>query len=119
MDVKQVRRENLLSLLGRYPRRDLCQRTGLATSEISALVAGRQELSDRTARQIETNVGLPTGWMDLAHFPSNLPAEGNSGALSLEEQVLLVKFHQLSPAERVHIRAVIDAFLGAKRTAQS
>lgn len=118
MDVKQLRRENLLSLLGQYPRRDLCQRTGLATSEISALVAGRQELSERTARQIEANLGLPKGWMDLVHSPSKSQAEGNPEALPLDEHVLLAKFRQLNPTEQVHVRAIIDAFLAAKRTAE-
>jgi transcriptional regulator with XRE-family HTH domain len=115
LTVKRFRKENLLSLLGQYSRREICERTGITSSQISQLAAGRQELDNADARQFEKSMGLPVGWMDRAHSTVDLQIEKGSEALPLEERVLLTKFRQLNSTAQVHVRAVIDAFLVAQR----
>lgn len=115
LTVKRFRKENLLVLLGQYSRREICERTGIESSQISQLAAGRQELDNADARQIEKSMGLPVGWMDRSHSTVDVQEEKDSEVLPLEERVLLVKFRQLDSTAQVHVRAVIDAFLLAQR----
>jgi len=121
MTVNLWRRENLLTLLGEYSRREFCNRTGLATAYISQFIARQQEIDDATARQIEAGLKLTRGWMDVSHVthvpqaPPPAPVEAGPEILPIEDRVLVAKFRQLDPADQIHVRAVIDAFLTAKR----
>jgi uncharacterized hydantoinase/oxoprolinase family protein len=124
MTVKLWRRENLLTLLGEFSRQEFCDRTGLTTSYISQFIARQQDVDDVTARQIETSLKLPRGWMDISHVAQSSPApatpvEVSSANLPAEERVLVAKFRQLAPADQIHVRAVIDAFLAARRARSS
>jgi hypothetical protein len=121
MTINLWRRENLLTLLGEYSRREFCDRTGLVTAYITQLIARQQELDDAPARQIETGLKLPRGWMDVSHVTTRIPqaqsapVEAGPEILPMEERVLAAKFRQLDPADQIHVRAIIDAFLIAKR----
>lgn len=124
MTVKLWRRENLLTLLGEYSRREFCDRAGLATTYISQFIAREQDIDDTTARQIEAGLKLPRGWMDVSHATQSAqmsakPVEASAENLPVEERVLVAKFRQLDPADQVHVRAVIDAFLAARRAHSS
>lgn len=124
MSVKLWRRENLLTLLGEYSRREFCDRTGLATTYISQFIARQQDIDDTTARQIEAGLKLPRGWMDVSHGTQSsqtpaTPVEAGPESLPVEERVLVAKFRQLDPADQIHVRAIIDAFLAARRARSS
>jgi hypothetical protein len=124
MTVKLWRRENLLTLLGEYSRREFCDRTGLATTYISQFIARQQDMDDITARQIEAGLKLPKGWMDVSHGTQTSqtptkPVEAVPESLPVEERVLVAKFRQLDPADQIHVRAIIDAFLAARRAHSS
>ena len=124
MTVKLWRRENLLTLLGEYSRREFCDRTGLATTYLSQFIARQQDIDDTTARQIEGGLMLPRGWMDVSHATQSsqtpvTPVEASPESLPVEERVLVAKFRQLDPADQIHVRAVIDAFLAARRARSS
>ncbi|MFO1431823.1 MAG: hypothetical protein U1F76_17075 [Candidatus Competibacteraceae bacterium] len=124
MTVKLWRRENLLTLLGEYSRKEFCERTGLATTYISQFIARQQDIDDTTARQVEAGLKLPRGWMDVSHATRSsgvpvAPVEAGAEGLPVEERILVAKFRQLDPADQIHVRAVIDAFLAARRTRSS
>lgn len=114
MALDRVRRENLLTLVGEYPRRVFCECTGLAVSHLRHLIAGHQALDEGTARQVEAGLKLPPGWMDQVHCTPEAGAAGIPEALPAREQVLVVKFRQLDPADQAHIEALIDTLLAAK-----
>ncbi len=124
MTVKLWRRENLLTLLGEYSRREFCDRAGLATTYISQFIARQQDIDDTTARQIEAGLKLPRGWMDVSHVTQSsqkpaTPVEASAESLPVEERVLVAKFRQLDPTDQIHVRAVIDAFLAPRRASSS
>lgn len=119
MAINQVRRENLLTLVGEYPRRVFCERTGLAAGHISHLIAGHQDIDEGIARQVEAGLKLPSGWMDLVHHAPDSKAAGIPKDLPAQERALLVKFRQLDPSEQVHIDALIDTLLAAKGAANN
>jgi hypothetical protein len=124
MTIKFWRRENLLTLLGEYSRREFCDRTGLVTTYISQFIARQQDIDDVTARQIETGLKLSQGWMDVSHGTQSSqtpakPVEASPESLPIAERILVAKFRQLDPVDQVHVRAIIDAFLAARRAHNS
>jgi len=67
---------------------------------------------------------LPRGWMDVSHVTQSSqtpakPVEASPESLLIAERVLVAKFRQLDPADQIHVRAVIDAFLAARRAHSS
>ena len=115
MAINRVRRENLLTLVGDYPRRVFCERTRLAAHHISQLIAGHQDIDEETARQVEAGLKLPSGWMDLAHYTPDSKAGGIPEDLPPNEHALLMKFRQLDLPEQAQVYTMIDTLLVAKR----
>lgn len=96
----------------------------MATTDISQFIARQQDIDDATARQIDASLKLPRGWMDVSHATrlsqaSATPVEAGPESLPMEERVLVAKFRQLDPADQIHVRAIIDAFLAARRARSS
>lgn len=65
-EVYAARRHNLLLLVDQHGgRKGLGEALGYSNgSYISQLIGGRREVSEQTARQIEAQLNLVSGWMD-------------------------------------------------------
>ena len=82
MDIVEIRRQNMLSLIGEYKRQsDFADAIGKPASYISQIKRGvtpkGKEISmgKDFAREIESALNLPPGWMDLVHTPEAENAE--------------------------------------------
>jgi hypothetical protein len=73
--VYDKRRENLRRLIGQWGGpTSLSKKLGHANGSFLAQIAGphpRREISERTARSIESTLGLTVGWLDQDHHGSN------------------------------------------------
>lgn len=69
--VYDKRRENLRRLIEQWGGpTSLAKKLGHANGSFLAQIAGphpRREISERTARSIESTLGLPLGWLDQDH----------------------------------------------------
>jgi hypothetical protein len=75
--VYDTRRENLRRLIGQWGGpTSLSRKLGHANGSYLAQIAGprpSREISEKTAREIETKLGLPAGWMDQDHPAGGQP----------------------------------------------
>lgn len=71
MSIYEVRRENLRSLMGQWGGpTSLSRKLGHANGSYLAQLAGprpSREISEKVAREVEAQLGLPAGWMDQPH----------------------------------------------------
>lgn len=77
MDVYKARFNNLLSLLNTYQDArggserglliDFGKLIDVSDRQLSHLKSGRRNIGSATARKIEQQLGLKSGWMDVAH----------------------------------------------------
>jgi len=69
--IYDTRRENLRKLIGQWGGpTSLSRKLGHANGSYIAQIAGprpSREISEKTAREIESKLGLPVGWMDQDH----------------------------------------------------
>lgn len=73
MNTKEIRRQNLAALLGKYKTlpefEDAAKVSGNYASQIAN---GFRDMGHSFARDIEAGLGLPEGWMDVIHTESKL-----------------------------------------------
>lgn len=86
MDISEIRKENLLSLLGRYKKqKEFADLVHTDPAYISQLKKGvkktgeRITMGDTLARSIETALNLPYGWMDKQNNTTIHNQFNNSG----------------------------------------
>lgn len=81
MDIKDIRRRNLLALINDYlfchPKRGkahFAEEIGIPPSQLSQLSSekGTRNIGDLLARRIETNLGLLRGWMDQPQWDASM-----------------------------------------------
>lgn len=69
-DIKQIRRSNMLELIGREPSKvAFARNVGTDPAYISQLLSDKThaEIGDAFARKVEKAYTLPHGWMDNVH----------------------------------------------------
>lgn len=82
MDIYQIRKANLIKLIGSQ-RKSLCaQRWGMSPAHLSQILSDRtpKNLGDDVARRIESSQGLPHGWLDTRQSDS----EGEPSAAKVD-----------------------------------
>ena len=74
MDVHEIRRKNLIALIGEYGgQKSLSERVRpTAPGYISQMVNGARNVGSVTARRFEKHLGKPHGWMDQFHEKESL-----------------------------------------------
>lgn len=79
MDIKHIRRFNLLGLIGEYiyngySKSQFAEKIGIPPSQLSQLASNNavRNIGDKIARRIETKLDLPYGWLDQPKDIANL-----------------------------------------------
>ncbi|AEO74922.1 MULTISPECIES: S24 family peptidase [Pseudomonas] len=69
MDIYQIRKQNLIALIGERKKGACAQKWEMAPAHLSQILSSKTEknLGDDVARRIETIEGLERGWMDIVH----------------------------------------------------
>lgn len=76
MDIKQIRRENMLALIGEEKSQaEFARKAGTDPAYISQILSTKTkaEMGNALARAVEKAYKLPHGWMDQAHGAGDLP----------------------------------------------
>jgi phage repressor protein C with HTH and peptisase S24 domain len=66
MDIYEIRKLNLLKLIGSQKKASCAERWGMSPAHLSQILSAKtsKNLGDDVARRIETLQGLPHGWLD-------------------------------------------------------
>lgn len=67
MDARQIRRANLIALIGEGIQAELGDKWEVKPSILSNIVTDQRGMGPKIARRIEEKEGLPEGWMDVLH----------------------------------------------------
>ena len=67
MTINEIRRANLLFLLGEQNASDFAKHYGLDVSYLSQIKTRNRKMGDSFARRVEVALKLAVGWMDTAH----------------------------------------------------
>lgn len=86
MDIYEIRKANLIALIGNQVKRECAERWEMAPAHLSQLLSDKtkKNLGDDVARRIEDREGLPRGWLDTlrsdgeAALAHGAPAEPNT-----------------------------------------
>ena len=76
METQYIRKCNLSLLIGFCATQNILgEKIGIDKSAISFLMSGKSgKISDRRARQIESQLAKPKGWMDRDNYNQNITA---------------------------------------------
>lgn len=116
--VKEVRRTNLIALIGseKGAQATLARDLEVEPAYVSQLVTtGRSArgMGDKTARRIEKLRGLPRGWMDQPHEE----APAGASLVPLESQ-LIAMFKEMTPESKLLALERVQAlYLGERKQA--
>ncbi|MGN8247728.1 S24 family peptidase [Pseudomonas sp. SMV7] len=93
MDIYEIRKHNLVKLIGNQRKGSCAERWGMAPAHLSQILSNKtaKNLGDDVARRIEGIEGLPRGWFDtMAATEQALPDVGDSrlSAADLVKQML-------------------------------
>lgn len=103
MEIKEIRRENLLVLLEEFgTATSLASAAGTDAAYISQIKSKKtkREIGDNLARRLEKAGGKTRGWMDQLHRHQKEAESHGGGALNREERVMIDVIRQLHPKER-------------------
>ncbi|NIF27007.1 S24 family peptidase [Pantoea sp. Tr-811] len=80
MDIYEIRKHNLVKLIGSQRKGSCAERWGMAPAHLSQILSDKtaKNLGDDVARRIEEVEGLPRGWFDS--IPSGVEAQLQSEA---------------------------------------
>ena len=121
MDIYEIRKQKLISLIGAQRKGACAERWGMAPAHLSQILSDKtaKNLGDDVARRIEAIEKLPRGWFDSISVDesSALNGDGIEGAPTVEssaqsaaDQVrqMLAKVRGLTSAARDRIIAAAD-----------
>lgn len=80
VDIREIRRINLESIIGEEKRVDFAERAGLNPSQLSQVLSGTRNIGDKLARRIERNIMLK---------PYALDQQVNSGSGEIDADALV------------------------------
>jgi transcriptional regulator with XRE-family HTH domain len=98
MENKEIRRGNLLLLVGETPTktlRELAERCGVSVAYLSQVKSPKiqRDMGDDVARRLERGMKKPTGWMDIPQAGKSRPKIDYTA----QEQELLDAFRECAP----------------------
>lgn len=68
MDINELRRLNLENLAGGFSSyAEMGRRGGIDPTYISQMINGHRKIGEKSARNLELKLGMPTGWLDQDH----------------------------------------------------
>lgn len=81
MDIYEIRKHNLVKLIGNQRKGSCAERWGMAPAHLSQILSDKtaKNLGDDVARRIEEVEGLPRGWFDS--IPAGEDAQPQAGAV--------------------------------------
>lgn len=96
MDIYEIRKHNLVKLIGSQRKGSCAERWGMAPAHLSQILSDKtaKNLGDDVARRIEGIEGLPRGWFDSiptgdgAEKPHTEVGDGKLSAADLVKQML-------------------------------
>jgi hypothetical protein len=116
MDIYEIRKEQLVKLIGKQKKVTCAERWGISPAHLSQILSDKtaKNLGDDVARRIEATEGLPRGWFDSIGVAPELtlaPPPEDGPALSAADQVkqMLSKVKGLSSDARERIVAAAGA----------
>ncbi len=91
MDIYEIRKHNLVKLIGTQRKGSCAERWGMAPAHLSQILSDKtaKNLGDDVARRIEGIEGLPRGWFDAMAVGDQAlsPAEAGDSKLSAADLV--------------------------------
>ncbi|MEX5502436.1 S24 family peptidase [Pseudomonas putida] len=91
MDIYDIRKHNLVKLIGSQRKGSCAERWGMAPAHLSQILSDKtaKNLGDDVARRIEGIEGLPRGWFDALSpgDPARAPVETGDSKLSAADLV--------------------------------
>lgn len=117
MDIYEIRKHNLVKLIGSQRKGSCAERWGMAPAHLSQILSDKtaKNLGDDVARRIEGVEGLPHGWFDSLPAESGGysagPAldEGNKTAADLVKQMLASSGKGIPEGTRQRLLAAAEA----------
>lgn len=75
MDIYEIRKRNLVQLIGKQRKNSCAERWGMNPAHLSQILSDKtaKNLGDDVARRIESIEGLQLGWFDSQRFTDPLP----------------------------------------------
>lgn len=89
MDIYEIRKHNLVKLIGNQRKGSCAERWGMAPAHLSQILSNKtaKNLGDDVARRIEGIEGLPRGWFDTMAAVEQVQADLADSRLSAAELV--------------------------------
>ena len=118
MDIKQIRIENLLTLIEEFggSREKFAELLGYQdVNYLNQLVRGHGSFGGKTAKKISLKLGKDAGWLDRIHKPEKLSSEAGSGDFSEIEKEYLDMFRQLNDEDKNRILAAGLTFIASAK----
>lgn len=113
MDIYEIRKHNLVKLIGNQRKGSCAERWGMAPAHLSQILSNKtaKNLGDDVARRIEGIEGLPRGWFDtMAAGEQALSDVGDSrlSAADLVRQMLAISGKGISEETRQRLLAAAE-----------
>lgn len=83
MEIKEIRRRNLLSLLEDYGQKELGKLTDTPPNYFSQVKNRTRNMGDTVARRVEKMLGKSVGWLDTTHEKNNVVPTDIKGYIPL------------------------------------
>lgn len=83
MDIYEIRKTNLIALIGNRVKRECADKWEMAPAHLSQVLSDKtkKNLGDDVARRIEDREGLPRGWLDVLQVDGQGFAQSNFAGL--------------------------------------
>ena len=113
MDIYEIRKHNLVKVIGNQRKGSCAERWGMAPAHLSQILSNKtaKNLGDDVARRIEGIEGLPRGWFDtMAAGEQALSDVGDSrlSAADLVRQMLAISGKGISEETRQRLLAAAE-----------
>lgn len=94
MDIYEIRKTNLITLIGNQRKSVCADRWGMSPAHLSQILSAKtpKNMGDDVARRIELSQGLPRGWLDtIQSVPDDLNEEVSSEATPVKSSSDIVR----------------------------
>lgn len=107
MNVKDIRRHNLMLLMKGLTRDQFEARSGASAANATHIINGHREMGDQYAKAIEEGLALPNGWMDKLHDEDEAKEAGLPNLVELRKKLQSAKhltalFRQMDTWAKAH-----------------
>ncbi len=113
MDIYEIRKHNLVKLIGNQRKGSCAERWGMAPAHLSQILSNKtaKNLGDDVARRIEGIEGLPRGWFDTMAAGEQALSDVDDSRLSaadLVKQMLAISGKGISEETRQRLLAAAE-----------